>query len=194
MALVRILLHGRGRGSIQFGQDLEQPVDLAVGADADAETCRIARIAHQANENPALLELLESLPGGRASGRPDEVGLAVRYSVAEVAQGCRQPTAGGQDLGASHAQMLLVLERGGARHQAEGVAVVRVLDLEELIHYRGLGDQVSQANSGEAVALAERSCDDDVGVVANQGDAMLLGKVGVSLVNDQRTRKRPREL
>src|SRR5271166_3213268 len=124
MALVRILLHGRGRGSIQFGQDLEQPVDLAVGADADAETCRIARIAHQANENPALLELLESLPGGRASRRPDEVGLAVRYSIAQVAQGCRQPAAGGHDFGASQAQIILVLERGSARRQAEGVAVV----------------------------------------------------------------------
>src|SRR5208337_1406293 len=122
--LVRIVLHERGRGSFQFGQDLEQPVDLAVGADADAETCRIARIAHQANQNPALLELLESLPGGRASRRPDEIGLAVRYSVAEVAQSCRQPAAGGQDLGASQTQIVLVLERGGARQQAEGVAVV----------------------------------------------------------------------
>src|SRR5271165_1061664 len=109
----------KGRGSMQLRQNLEQPVDLGVGADADAETCRIARIAHQADENPALLELLEGLPGGGAPCRPDEVGLAVRYSVTEVAQSCGQPAAGGQDQGASLAQIVLVLERGGARRQAE---------------------------------------------------------------------------
>ena len=64
--------------SAQLFQDLEQPVDLRVGADRHPQPVGISGIGHQPDQDLAILELLERLAGRRALRGPDEVGLAVR--------------------------------------------------------------------------------------------------------------------
>src|SRR5439155_692211 len=74
---------------------------------------------------------------------PDEIGVAVGHFKAELAQLDSEPSARCEDLRSRLLQIFLVLNRRGCGEQAQGVAVIRVLDLDQLAHQRRVGDGIS---------------------------------------------------
>src|SRR5262245_1174400 len=87
-----------GSHSTGLSQGFEQPVDLRVGSDADSQPFLITRVAHQPDQDLAVLEFLEGLAGRRAAGGPDEVGLARGDLMAQGPERPGEPAPGRQDL------------------------------------------------------------------------------------------------
>ena len=60
----------------------------------------------------------------------------------------------------------------------------------------GPRDQIPQADARQAVSLAERSRDDHVGMIREQGHGMVarIGEIGIGLVDDQGAVERPGQL
>src|SRR5437762_1237074 len=82
-------------------------------------------------------------------------GLAGADRETAVAQSVCQTRPGGQDAGPAGAQIVLVLEGGSGGGQAEHIAVVGVLDLEQLADQVRPGDGVAEADAGQRVGLAQ---------------------------------------
>ena len=130
-AVLRAMVAVRGiRGSLQFGQ---QPVDLRVGADGDAQAV-VAVVVHVADQDlPPLQLLVDRLdrPVGSGGTRRSSPGSASPSKPSSVELAGRMPLARGEDLRPQCRQVVLVLERRGRGGQAQHVAVVRVLHLDQ---------------------------------------------------------------
>src|SRR5947209_13632226 len=114
---------------------LQQPVDLAVGADRDADAVAVAFVIHVADEDVAALQfLVDRLDGPAGVAAPDKVRLAGRDAEAQALHPLPEPGARRQHPSPRGPQVLLVLQGRRRRRQAEHVAVVGVLDLDQIAH------------------------------------------------------------
>ena len=89
-------------------------------------------------------------------------------------------------------QIALIAQARGTGDLAEHVAVVRVLDLDQLFHQIGPSDQVAEPDTRQAVTFAERAGDDYVRMILEQRQGVVarIGKIGIRFVDDQRAIER----
>src|SRR6266540_5317972 len=110
-----------GRGSEHRARGFQEDVDLGIGADADPEALGQTWVAHQPDQDLAVLERMVDLAGGGPAGEPEEVGLALGDVVFQRPDGLDHPAAGREDPGSRLGEIVLVLERGRAADEAQGV-------------------------------------------------------------------------
>ncbi len=126
------------------------------------------------------------LRGGRAAGAPDEVGLTFGHVITQAWTASVRRRRVAADLSTSLRQVVAILERGGGSGQAQGIAVIRILDLHGPGNDLRACDQIPEPEAGQAVPLAEGAGDDDVRVAGDQTYAVGRSEVGISLVDHER--------
>src|SRR5437660_8863531 len=108
-------------------------VNLRIRADGDPQAVAIALVRHVADEDLSAFQLLVNrldVPIGVPA--PDKIGLARADLEAMLPQLAREPLARRQDAGPRLPEILLIRQGGRRRDQAERIAVIRVLYLDQL--------------------------------------------------------------
>src|SRR5262249_5594953 len=119
------------------GPPVQQSVDLTVPAGADPQSVPPVVVVPLAYEDVTVFQLLiDTLQGPPGVPAPYKVRPTDTNRKTQRRQRIRHAPPRGQDAGPGLLQIVLVLDGGGGGGKAEDVAVVRVLDLEQLVYRR----------------------------------------------------------
>ena len=77
----------------------------------------------------------------------------------------------------------------GRGRDGDRIAIVRVFDLGQLFDDLRLSDQVTEANTGQTIRLAQCPRDNHIGQLTYEVNTRVFGKVGIGLIDDERARK-----
>src|SRR5207245_6666469 len=83
----------------------------------------------------------------------------------------------------------LVRDGGRGGTNRDGVAVVAVLDLHHFGDDLLLGDGIAKSQAGQRIGFAQRAANQNVGVILHQREAVVIGKIDVSFVNQEQAGK-----
>src|SRR4029079_16628210 len=119
-------------------------------------------------------------------GTPYKVSLRGDDIEAECFQTGFEASAGGDDFAAIVGQPGDVVDRGGGGGDREGVAIVGVFDLDQLVDDVWLSDQIAESESGEAIRFGQAAADQNFFVLSDEIDAGEVGEIDVGLIDQQR--------